>query len=91
MTDLPIYLKKYSVFKEGIGKLEEFKAKSYVNQDACPIYSKAHRVLYAVHAQVEQELERLEQLGIIGPISFSEWAAPIIPALKADKKTQNLW
>ena len=31
-----------------------------------------------------QELERLERAGVIEPVHFSEWAAPIVPVLKRD-------
>jgi hypothetical protein len=33
---------------------------------------------------VEKELERLEQQGVIEPIKFSDWAAPIVPVIKSD-------
>lgn len=33
---------------------------------------------------VNQALERLETAGIIEPIEFSEWAAPIVPVVKRD-------
>ena len=84
---LPELLEEYSaVFNEGLGTLKGFKAKLYVNQDA-PIFCKARPVPYAIRTQVETELQKLQQLGIIDPIPFSEWAAPIVPVLKADKKS----
>lgn len=36
-------------------------------------------------SKVEDELERLQRLGIIEPVQFSRWAAPIVPVLKEDK------
>ena len=33
---------------------------------------------------VEKELERLQTQGIIEPVKFSDWAAPIVPVLKKD-------
>lgn len=35
-------------------------------------------------SKVEEELERLQALGIIEPVQFSRWAAPIVPVLKPD-------
>ncbi len=35
--------------------------------------------------KVEEELERLQKLGIIEPVQFSRWSAPIVPVLKEDK------
>ena len=31
-----------------------------------------------------QELERLEKAGVIEPVQFSDWAAPIVPVMKRD-------
>ena len=33
---------------------------------------------------VEQELERLHESGVIEPVNFSEWAAPILVVKKTD-------
>ena len=36
---------------------------------------------------VEAELKRLQEEGIIEPVQFADWAAPIVPVWKADKKS----
>ena len=33
---------------------------------------------------MEEELSRLEQDGIIEPVDFADWAAPIVPVLKGN-------
>ena len=43
---------------------------------------------YAMRAKVEQELDRLHQQGIIEPVQFSDWAAPIVPVLKQNGSVQ---
>ena len=35
--------------------------------------------------KIEQEIDRLVEVGIIEPIQLSDWAAPIVPVLKSDK------
>ena len=35
--------------------------------------------------KVEEELDHLVQEGILEPVLFSEWAAPIVPVIKPDK------
>ena len=37
---------------------------------------------YALKGKIEKELDCLEQQGVIEPVTFSEWAAPIVPVLK---------
>ena len=39
---------------------------------------------YALTGKIEKELDHLEQQGVIEPVTFSEWAAPIVPVLKKD-------
>ncbi|XP_038646334.1 uncharacterized protein K02A2.6-like, partial [Scyliorhinus canicula] len=41
-------------------------------------------VPYALLEKVEGELTRLETLGIIRPVRFADWAAPIVPVIKPD-------
>ena len=45
---------------------------------------KARPVPYALKAKVELELDRLQSEGILSPVEFSEWAAPIVPVVKQD-------
>ncbi|BHF81047.1 hypothetical protein SprV_0702417600 [Sparganum proliferum] len=47
-------------------------------------FFKARTVPYAVAPKVDEELDRLQKADIIEPVQYSEWAAPIIPALKSD-------
>ena len=73
------------VFKEGLGTLKNFTAKIYVDPTLKPRFFKARPVPYALRSQIESELDRLVEKGITTPISFSEWAAPIVPVMKNDK------
>ena len=49
-----------------------------------PRFCKPRTVPYALRGRVEQELDCLERDGIIQPVEFSEWAAPIVPVVKTD-------
>ena len=78
-------LRQYEeVFKPELGTLQGYEAKIYVEQQATPRYCKARNVPYALREKVELELDRLTQEGVIEPIQFSDWAAPIVPVLKSD-------
>ena len=73
-----------SVFNE---KLELFKDGSIAIQiipSAKPKFFKPRPVSYHLRDKVELELNRLQQQGIISPVNFSSWAAPIVPVLKPD-------
>ena len=70
------------VFEEGLGTLQGTEAKIYVDPSDQPKFVKARPVPYALKAKIELELDRLEHEGIISPMEFSEWAAPIVPVVK---------
>ena len=59
------------VFKEGLGELKGMKVNIHVKDDA-------------MKQKVKEELNRLQESGIIEPVQFSEWAAPIVPVLKSN-------
>lgn len=77
--------KHQAVFQEGLGTLKNFRATIYVDPNARPRYCKARTVPYAMRQLVERELERLVEEGVLEPVQMAEWAAPIVPVLKADK------
>ena len=72
------------VFKKELGTVTGVTAKIYVDPSAQPRFCKPRTVPYALRAKVDQELERLEQAGVIEPIQFADWAAPIVPVMKRD-------
>ena len=61
-----------------------------VDPNAQPRFCKARQVPYALRGKVEQELTRLTQEGILQPVQFAEWAAPIVPVLKSDKSSVRI-
>ena len=52
-----------------------------MDPEAYPRFCKARSVPYAMRTHVEEELERLQRVGIIEPIQFADWAAPIVPVM----------
>ena len=75
------------LFEEGLGTLQGHKAKLYVDPQAIPKFCKARPVPYAMRGKVEEELHRLVQEGILEPIQYADWAAPIVPVWKKDKES----
>ena len=79
-----------AVFKEGLRMLKGHEAKIFVNSGAQLHFCKARPVPYALRNKVEEELEHLEKEGIIEPVQFAEWAAPIVPVIKSDHVSIHL-
>ena len=71
------------VFSDGLGALKGVTAKFYVDENIKPRYCKPIPVPLALRAKVEAELDRLKETGVIRPVEYSEWAAPIVPVLKS--------
>ena len=61
-----------------------------MDPEATPRFCKARPVPYSLRGKVEEELECLEKEGITEPVQFAEWAAPVVPVLKSDKKSLQL-
>ena len=72
------------LFSDGLGCLKERCFPIEVDTTVAPKFCKARTVPYALREKVNQELIRLEQEGIISPVTNSPWAAPIVPVLKPD-------
>ena len=77
--------KHAALFKEELGQIKGVKVKIHVDPKARPSsFFKPRPVPYALRARVEEELKRLETAGIIEPVSYSDWAAPVVPVVKGD-------
>ena len=73
-----------SVFKDELGTMQGVKAKLLVRPESKPKFFKPRQVPYALKGAIEQELDRLENIGVIEKVRYSEWAAPIVPVVKPD-------
>ena len=72
------------LWKERLEVATGIKAKLHLKEGATPVLMKARLVPYSVRKKVEDELNRLQELGIISPVSWSEWATPIVVVPKQD-------
>ena len=85
-----VLLKHPQIFQEGLGTLKGHKATLHVDTNASPVFCKPRQVPYAMRKLVNDELDRLEAEGVLKPIQFADWAAPIVPILKSDKKSVRI-
>ena len=74
------------LFSEGLGCYQGRDFTIEVDQSVPPKYCKARPVPYTMREKVEEELVRLEEEGIISPVTSSSWAAAVVPVLKPDGK-----
>lgn len=56
----------------------------FLKDDGQPIFCKARTVPYAIKEQVEKELRKLVERGVLKSVKHSSWAAPIVVVPKAD-------
>ena len=71
------------LFQEDLGTLNGTEVKLVVDENVKPRFCKPRPVPFAMQAKVEAELDRLQKEGVIRPVTYSDWAAPIVPVLKS--------
>ena len=78
-------LAKYAnLFGNELGTIKGVTAKIHVGSGAKPCFYRPRSVPYSLRSRVDQALEKLVREGILEPVRFSEWAAPIVPVVKRD-------
>ena len=85
-----VLMKHAEVFKEGLGALQVHKIAIHMVPSVSPRYYKARSVPYSMRALVDKQLASLVSPGVIEPVQYSEWAAPIVPILKFDKQSVTI-
>lgn len=75
-----------NLFPPGTGLMKELPAQAHINlkKEVNPKFFKARSLPYDIRDKVARELDRLCEEGILSPVTHSEWAAPVVPVLKAD-------
>ena len=79
-----------SIFQKGLGTLVGYYAQIQRDPSTTPKFCKARTVPYAYRAFVNKEPDRLVDQGILTPVLFADWAAPIVPVLKSDKQSVRI-
>ena len=71
-----------AVFDGTLGCMKDVEVTLQVKTEVKPKFLRPRKVPYILKQKVEEELDRLSNLGIIAPVKTSKWAAPIVPVLK---------
>ncbi|XP_055527169.1 uncharacterized protein K02A2.6-like [Wyeomyia smithii] len=80
--------KHADVFNGTLGHCKKIKVKLFLKSNAKPIFCPKRPVPFNTIPLVNAELTRLQSLGIIEPVDFSEWAAPIVAVRKPNGKVR---
>ena len=83
-----VLAKHEAVFQSGLGTMKKFKAKLHLKQNSSPKFVKARPVPFAVRPKVEEELNKLEQDGVLEKVTYSEWGSPIVVVPKKGGKVR---
>ncbi|XP_055604188.1 uncharacterized protein K02A2.6-like [Uranotaenia lowii] len=73
-----------AVFQERLGLCNKTQIHLHLKPDAVPVFRPKRPVAYAIYNTVDDELDRLERIGIISPVDYSDWAAPIVVVRKSN-------
>ena len=76
---------KYSsLFDGNLGTIKGVTAHLKIKENAVPQFFKPRPVPFALKEKIAEELRRLEKIGVLEKVEFSDWATPIVPVLKPD-------
>ena len=84
-TGLDSLLDQYhSLFTDELGTMKGITAKLSVKPEAKPKFCRARSAPYALKESIEKDLDRLQKLGVLEKVNYSDWATPIVPVPKPD-------
>lgn len=74
------------LFENATGMIKDAAAKLEIRDDTNPVFCKSRTVPFAMKKKILEELDRLEEDGIIRKVQTSDWAAPLVPVVKPTGK-----
>ena len=66
------------VFSAGLGKCTKIKAKFGRKENTRLIFRKKRNVPFATTEEINKELDRLVNMGMLSKVEFREWAATMV-------------
>ncbi|XP_048485458.1 uncharacterized protein K02A2.6-like isoform X2 [Plutella xylostella] len=76
------------LWKDELGTFNKFKVTLRLKDNVQPKFFKPRNVPFALKEKVNDELKRLTSLGILVPVTNSDYATPIVPVLKENGKVR---
>ena len=85
-NEMSVLLNKHTkLFTDGLGKFSKGEANIFIDESVKPVFCKARPLPYAIKDTVERELDSMVEKEILSPLSYAEWAAPIVPIQKQNE------
>ena len=78
-------LKENQIFQPGLGLVQDFQAKLTLKDGAKAVFLKARPLPYALKDRVGEELDSMEEQGILQKVESSEWGTPIVAVQRGNK------
>ena len=76
------------MFDGSLDTIKGVTAHLKLKENATPRFFKPRPVLFALKETIAAELKRLERLGVLEMVEFSDWGTPIVPVLKPDRSVR---
>ena len=74
------------VFPSGLGRYKKTFAKFELKPNIEPVFKKKRNVPFALLNQIDEELNRLKQIGVLLKVEYSERASPTVYVKKKSKE-----
>ena len=68
------------IFKEELGTMKDIQVCRCVKPNTIPKFCRARSAPYALRPVIE----RLEKMGVLERVKYSDWATPVVPVPKPD-------
>ena len=82
-TEVDRLAEEYSDLFSGLGKLKNYQVKLHIDKDLPPVAQPHRRVLFHVQKQLEEQLSKDEELGVIEKVEGpTPWVSPVVVAPK---------
>ena len=85
---LSLQQKYDDVFEDKLGKCTKSKVSIHLKNDTKPILYNTRPLPFAVKQKVQNEIDRLVDLGVLQKINYSDWEDPIVVVNKPNGKVR---
>lgn len=78
------------LFDDSLGCYKYSKVNLQLKPDAVPKFVKPRKIPISFQPKVEEELERLENTGIISKAENADWGTPLVPVLYVSRYSESI-